>query len=157
VVGVTHVSVRLDDEELEEFLAGRESNSETVRTALRYLRAQEKGVNDDRLTDHQQVAYRWLRDRVGVGGSASVGMVENRLSQSLSVDMDLVRSQVLRPLESLDYISVQARVQSARITVLAPPSEDEPGASLEVDSVEEAGDRLDALETAGKEVAESAD
>lgn len=153
---MTHVSVRVDDEELEEFLAGRESNSETVRTALRYLRAQEKGVADDRLTDHQQVAYRWLRDRVGVGGSASVQMVENRLSQSLSVDMELVRSQVLRPLESLDYIAVQAQIQSSRIKVLPPSAEDEPGASLEVDSVEDASERMDEL-AAAQGVNQSAD
>lgn len=150
---MTHLSVRINDEELEAFLADRESDSETVRRALRYLRAQEEGVEDERLTEHQRAAYQWLRNRVGVGNSASVPMVENQLSQKLSVDMSLIRSQVLRPLERHGYTAVQARVSDSRLTVL-PPVED---AGPEVDDAEDASERMDALVSAGKEVAESAD
>ncbi len=158
LVGVTHVSVRINDDDLEAFLDDRGDVSETVRTALRYLRAQEEGVDDHRLTDHQRAAYTWLRDRVGVGGTVSVGLAKNRLAQTLSVDMDLVKGQVLRPLESHGYIRVQARVETALITVLPPSAASEGSeSSAAADDPEGASERLDDLAAAGKEVAESAD
>ena len=159
MVGVTQLSVRVDDEELEAFLADRENNSETVRTALRYLRAQQVGVDDGRLTDHQRAAYQWLRDRVGVGGTVSVSMAENQLSQQLSVDMEMVRGHVLRPLESHGYTRVQSHVQTALITVLPPSSSSSEGPtpSTAVDAPEDASETLDAIAAAGEEVAEGAD
>jgi Arc/MetJ-type ribon-helix-helix transcriptional regulator len=141
VVGVTNLSVRINDDELEAFLADRESDSETVRKALRYLRAQEEGIEDERLTEHQRAAYQWLRDRVGVGNSASVPMVENQLAQRLSVDMSLIRSQVLRPLERHGYTAVQARVSDSRLRVLPPVEHD----AQQVDDAEDAGERMDEL------------
>jgi len=155
---VTQLSVRVDDEKLEAFLADRENNSETVRTALRYLRAQQVGVDDGRLTDHQRAAYQWLRDRVGVGGTVSVSMAENQLSQQLSVDMEMVRGHVLRPLESHGYTRVQSHVQTALITVLPPSAPSEgPKPSTAVDAPEDASETLDTIAAAGEEVAEGAD
>jgi len=155
---VTHLSVRVDDDELEAFLNDRESNSETVRTALRYLRAQEQGVDDDRLTHDQRAAYQWLRDRVGVGGTMTVGVVENRLAQHLSQDMDLVKRALLRPLESHGYIRVQSRINTARITVLPPSSASAgPEPSTASDAPEDASERLDELAAAAEEVSQSAD
>lgn len=158
VVGVTHLSVRIEDDELEAFRDDRESASETVRTALRYLRAQEQGVDDERLTDDQRAAYQWFRDRVGVGGTMTVGVAKNRLAQHLSQDMDLVKWALLRPLESHGYIRVQSRISTSRITVLPPEAaEEEPRGSAAVDDPEEAGDRLDELAEAETGVSQGAD
>jgi len=154
---VVKVSADVDDEDLVEFLDDVDNKAETLRSALRLYRLQHESVEDDRLTGAQRSAYQWLREHAGVGGTVRLEIARTVLAQTLSRDKDLVKHTVLKPLDNLDYINVSAGMESVSVVVLPPADEQEPGAELEVDDPEEAGETLDALAAAGEEVAEGAD
>lgn len=158
MVGVTQVSARINDDDLEAFLDDRASKSETVREALRYYRLQQEGVGDDRLTDDQRAAYQWFRDRVGVDQSIPLGPAKSKLSQQVGLKKGDLRYSVFEPLNRLGYIDVRPRMHDVVLTVRPPENAREgPRSASEADDVEEVGERMDALAEAGEEVSQSAD
>lgn len=154
MVGVTQASARINDEELAEWLDGRENKSETVREALRYLRLQREGIGDKRLTDAQRAAYEWFRQRVGVGGSIPLGPAKSKLSQQVGLKKEDLRYAVFGALERLGYIEVTPRMHDVVVSVRAPDDADAPEAATEVD---DSAERMDALAEAAEDVAGVAD
>jgi hypothetical protein len=155
VVGVSRHTIRVEDETLDEFLGDVENKSEAVREALQLYRMQKAGVDDDRLTDTQRAAYQWLRERVGGDGRIQLEKAKPMLAQVLSLNADVIKDFVLRPLDRHGYIEVVPRMESVVVVVRPADAVDVPAGMQPVDDVEDATERLDALAEAGEGAAES--
>lgn len=127
---MTDARARLDGN-LAEWYEGRENGSETVRDALRLLRAREGSDEYDGLDDDQAAAYGWLVEHVGVGGRVSLPYLENRVAQQLSLEMGQVRRRVVKPLDREGYISVVSRIESVDVVVQPAGGESDASAACE--------------------------
>ncbi|GAA0305587.1 hypothetical protein [Halarchaeum salinum] len=120
---MTDARARLDGHpELAEWFEAREDRSETIRDALRLLKAREDSGEFEGLDDDQAAAETWLLENVGVGSRSSLSYVENRLAQQLSLDMDMIRQRIVKPLEREGYVAVVARIESVDVVVRPPGS-----------------------------------
>jgi len=118
---VTDARARLDGyPELAEWFEEREDRSETIRDALRLLKAREGADEYDGLDDDQAAAESWLLENVGIGSRSSLTYVENRLAQQLSLDMDQIRERIVKPLEREGYVTIAARIERVDVVVQPP-------------------------------------
>lgn len=103
------VSARLPDE-VAERLEEQPNKSATLREAVRaYLNNSDPG--EDGLSDEQQRAYEWLMDYEGRNLDAAVTI----LAQELSMKKELLKLEVLRPLERKGMISVTPKLHHVQI------------------------------------------
>jgi len=144
VVGVSQLTVRLDDEELEVFLEDQANKSEVVRQALRREMYQQESVDDPRLTDEQRQAYEWLRRYAGVWESVSAEVTMTELAQQLSRKKESVKLTVLQPLERHGYI--EPRFGTVIVRPPVRPTDGEAG--REYDDPSTAASRIDELTAA---------
>ncbi|SEW09960.1 hypothetical protein [Halobacterium jilantaiense] len=151
-------TVRVDEEDLDEYLDDAENKSELVREAVRLYRLKNGAVDDARLTDKQRAAYAWLREYVGVEETMQYEVVQTVLSQKLSLGKEIVKELVLKPLDRLGYLDVTPRMHHVIVEVRPPDVVDgKKPTTPDPDDPDGAGETLDALEAAGEGVAEGAD
>lgn len=157
---MTTVSFKLEDDELEAFLDDQENRSETIREALRVYQWKQEGVQDDRLTDQQRVAYQWMLEQTDGGGRLSLEVAKTVLAQQLSMSSGIIKEQVFKPLQRHGYLVPVQYTTYVVLVVLTPssveqpedpPERDETGSEGEeaqemaVDDPEEAAARLEEL------------
>jgi len=158
VVGVSRHTIRVDDDRLDEYLDDAENKSGLVREAVRLHRLKKGAVEDARLTDKQRAAYAWLREYVGVDETMQYEVIQTVLAQKLSLGKEIVKEQVLKPLDRLGYLDVTPRMHHVDVEVRPPDAvEGKKPTTPDSDDPDGAGEKLDALAAAAQEVAEGAD
>lgn len=112
------VSFRIDGD-----LAGRledvPNKSKVVREAIREHLTESGSRHYPNLSDEQARAYDWLRDYQPTNlGSALAG-----LAQRLQINKELVKLEILRPLERKGYLRIESRLLYVGVEILDPRNE----------------------------------
>jgi hypothetical protein len=158
VVGVSRHTIRVDDDQLDDYLDDAENKSELVREAVRLYQLKNSAVDDARLTDKQRVAYAWLREYVGVEETMQYEVIQTILSQKLSLGKEIVKELVLKPLDQHGYLDVTPRMHHVIVEVRPPDAVDgKRPTKPDPDDPDGAGETLDELAAAEPEVPQSAD
>lgn len=154
------VNARLNDEELEEWLEGKENQSETIREALRRMRDSERNRDFPELTDAQERSYNFLVEERGVGAHWRLEVIKSRLAQLTSLKKDAIRWEILGPLSNEGLVRVNRTLWEVEIVVMPPPGTDVEeataeaagearGASRESAGVSEQWEKLEAASALG--------
>jgi hypothetical protein len=101
------------DEELNEFLQGRDNKSAFIEAAVRRRMWESSEKN---LTQAQQKAMDWLRMRIGTD-MIEIETAKNRIAQLTNKSKELVMQDVIKPLENKGMIRVITGVSTVSIEV----------------------------------------
>jgi hypothetical protein len=118
-----HVSVRVTDPRLVEYLQASDTDADAVRRGLRRM-AYEQDVLDMHtpdLTEDQRAAYAWLSEYNG-GGRIRIEAAKAKLAQLVQVDKELVKIDLIRPLHNKGYLDVETGIHDVWLTA-TPPEE----------------------------------
>lgn len=121
--GEKHVSVRVTDPRLVEFIEASDTDADAVRAGLRRM-AYEQDVLDmhtPELTEDQRAAYAWLSE-YNDGGRIRIEAAKAKLAQLVQVDKELVKIDLIRPLHNKGYIEVETGIHDVWLTA-TPPEE----------------------------------
>lgn len=112
-----------DDPALQQFLDDAKNRSKLLREGAKRMawERDELEIETPELGERERTAYGWLTS-YAAGDSLKLEIVKTKLAQELQLEKDLIKADILIPLQNAGYIEVSPTIHDVKVRP-RPPEE----------------------------------
>jgi hypothetical protein len=110
-----------DDPALQRFLDDADNRSELLREGAKRMawERDELEIETPELSERERTAYGWLTS-YAAGDSLKLEIVKTKLAQELQIEKDLVKADILIPIQNAGYIDVTPTIHDVKVRPRRP-------------------------------------